>query len=71
MFHILYGWMAGFILSFKVFLGQKLDKLSEKSNLCQKNTCCPPRFMTICTYMLGKMFFNTLALALTKTVALS
>ena len=36
MFHILYGWMAGFILPFKVFLGQKLDKLSEKSNLCQK-----------------------------------
>ena len=30
MFHILYGWMAGFILSFKVFLGQKLEKLSEK-----------------------------------------
>ena len=40
MFHILYGWMAGFILSFKVFLGQKLDKLSEKSNLSQKNTDC-------------------------------
>ena len=36
MFHILYGMMAGFILPFKVFLGQKLDKLSEKSNLCQK-----------------------------------
>ena len=71
MFHILYGWMAGFILPFKVFLGQKLDKLSEKSNLCQKNTCCPPRLMTICTYMLGKMFFNKLALALTKTKALS
>ena len=31
MFHILYGWIAGFILSFKVFLGQKLDKLSERS----------------------------------------
>ena len=61
--------MAGFILPFKVFFGQKLDKLSEKSNLCQKNTCCPPRLMTICTYMLGKMFFNKLALALTKTEA--
>ena len=36
MFHILYGWMAGFILPFKVFLGQKLDKLSEKSNLYKK-----------------------------------
>ena len=47
MIHILYGWMAGFILPFKVFFGQKLDKLSEKSNLCQKNTCCPPRLMTI------------------------
>ena len=32
MFHILYGWMAEFILSFKVFLGQKLEKLIEKSN---------------------------------------
>ena len=71
MFHILYGWMAGFILPFKVFWRQKFDKLSEKSNLCQKNTCCPPRLMTICTYMLGKMFFNKLALALTKTEALS
>ena len=30
MFRILYGWMAGFLLSFKVFLGQKLDKLSVK-----------------------------------------
>ena len=71
MFHILYGWMAGFILPFKVFLGRKLDKLSEKSNLCQRNTCCPPRLMTICTYMLGKMLFNILVLALTKTEALS
>ena len=71
MFHILYRWMAGFILPFKVFLGQNLDKLSEKSNLCLKNTCCLPRLMTICTYMLGKMFFDKLALALTKTEALS
>ena len=71
MFHILYWWMAGFILPFKVFLGQKLDKLSEKSNLCQKNTCFPPRPMTICTYILGEMFFNKLALALTKTEVLS
>ena len=70
MFHILYGRMAGFIVPFKVFWGQKLDKLSEKSNLCQKNTC-PPRLMTICTYILGKMFFNKLALALTKTEELS
>ena len=30
MFHILYWWMAGFILPFKVLFGQKLDKLSEK-----------------------------------------
>ena len=29
MFHILYGWMAGFI-------GQKIDKLSEKSNYVKK-----------------------------------
>ena len=36
MFHILYGWMAGFILSFKVFLWQKLNKLNEKSNLYQE-----------------------------------
>ena len=71
MFHIFYGWMAGFILPFKVFWGQKLDKLSEKSNLCQKNTCCPPTLMKMCTYILGKMFFNKLALALTKTEALS
>ena len=72
MFHILYGWMAGFILSFKVFWGQKLDKLSGKSNLYQKNTCCPSRLMTICTYMLGKMLFDILlALALTKTEVLS
>ena len=63
--------MTGFILPFKVFLGQNLDKFSEKSNLCQKNTCCPPRLMTICTYILGKMFFNKLALALTITEALS
>ena len=51
MFHILYGWMAGFILSFKVFWGQKLDKLSEKSHLCKKifvvhlGSC---RFVHIC-----------------------
>ena len=38
MFHILFGWMAGFILSSEVFLEQKLDKLSEKSHLCQINT---------------------------------
>ena len=67
MFPILYGWMAGFILPFNVFWRQK----SEKSNLSQKNTCCPPRLMTICTYMLGKMFVNIPALALTKTEALS
>ena len=36
MFHILSGLMAGFILLFKVFLGQRIDKLSEKSNLCEK-----------------------------------
>ena len=71
MFHILYGWMAGFVLSFKVFLGQKLDKLSEKSNLYQRHNCCPPRLMTICTYILENMFFNILALALTKTEVLS
>ena len=71
MFHILYGWMAGFILLFKVFWGQKLDKLSEKSNLYQRNIFCPPRLMKICTYILGKIFFNNLALASTKTEALS
>ena len=71
MLHILHGWMAGSILPFKVFWGQKLDNLSEKSNLCQKNTWCPPRLMTICTYILGKMFFNKFALGLTKTEALS
>ena len=71
MFHTLYRWMAGFILPFKVFLRQKLDKLSEKINLCQKNTCCPPRLLTICTYILGKMFFNKLALVLAKTEELS
>ena len=53
MFHLLYGWMAGFILSFKVFLGQKLDKFSEKSNLYQRNICCPPRLRPICTYIKG------------------
>ena len=37
MFHVLNGWMAGLILSFKVFLGQKLDKLNDKSNLYQRN----------------------------------
>ena len=63
--------MAGFILSFKVFLGQKLDKLSEKSNLYQRNICCPPRLMRICTYILENMFFNILVLAFTKTEALS
>ena len=63
--------MAGFILSFKVFLGQKFDKLSEKSNFYQKNTCCPPWLITICTYILENMFFNILALALTKTEVLS
>ena len=49
MFHTLYGWMAGFILPFKVFWGQKLDKLSEKSNLYQRNIFCPPRLMYIYT----------------------
>ena len=68
MFHVLYGWMAGFILPFTVFLGQKLDKLSEKSNLYQKNICCSPRLMTICTYMLGKIIFNILTLALKTEV---
>ena len=36
MLPILYGWMAGFILPFKVFWGQKLDKLSEKKVICVK-----------------------------------
>ena len=66
--------MGGWQDLFKVFLGQKLEKLSGKSNLYQKTTCCPPRLMTICTYMLallGKMFFDTLALALTKTEVFS
>ena len=36
MFHILYGWMAGFILSLKVFLGQKLYKLSKKIFISKK-----------------------------------
>ena len=63
--------MAGFILSFKVFFGQELDKLSEKSNLYQRNICCPPRLMRICTYILENMFFNILVLAFTKTEVLS
>ena len=58
MFYILYGWMAGFILPFKVFLGQKLDKLSEKSNLYQRNICCPPRLIKMCTYILENMLFK-------------
>ena len=59
--------MAGFILSFKVFLGQKLDKLSEKSKLYQRNTCCPPRLMKICTYILENILFKVPGLGLTKT----
>ena len=70
MLHILYGWMAGFILYFKVFLGQKLDKLSEKSNLCQRNICCPPRLMKICTYILENMLFKIPGLGSTKTYVL-
>ena len=71
MFHILYGWMAGFPLSLKVFLGQKLDKLSEKSNLYQRNICCPPRLMKICTYILDNMLFIIPGLGSTKTNVLS
>ena len=71
MFHILYGWMAGFILSFKVFLGQKLDKLSEKSNLYQINICCPPRLMINCTYILENMLLKIPGLGSTKTNVLS
>ena len=67
MFHILYGWMAGFILSFKVFLGQKLDKLTEKRNLYHRNFFCPPRIMKICTYILENMLFKILWLGSTKT----
>ena len=63
--------MAGFILSFNVFLGQKLDKSSEKSNLYQRNIFCPLRLIKICTYILENMFFNILALALTKTEVIS
>ena len=70
MFHILYGWMAGFILSFKVFWGQKLDKLSEKSNLYQRNTFCPPRLMKICTYILENILFKIPGLGSTKTYVL-
>ena len=58
MFHILYRWMAGFILSFKVFLGQKLDKLSEKSNLYKRLFFCPPMLMKSCTYILENMLFK-------------
>ena len=36
MFHIAYGWMAGFILQFKVFLGQKSNEMSNFCNLRQK-----------------------------------
>ena len=68
MFHILYGWMAGFILSFKVFLGQKLDKLSEKSNLYHRNIFCPPRLMKICTYILQNMLFKIPGLDSTKNL---
>ena len=67
MFHIMYGWMGGFILSFKVFWGQKLDKLREKSNLYQRNICCPPRLMKICTYILGNILFKIPGLGSTKT----
>ena len=70
MFHILYGWMSGFILSFKVFLGQKLEKLSEKSNLYQRNIFCPPRLMKICTYILENMLFKIPGLGSTKTCVL-
>ena len=69
MFHILYGWMAGSILSFKVFLGQKLEKLREKSNLYQRNIFCPPRLMKICTYIL-EMSFKIPGLGSTKTCVL-
>ena len=71
MFHILYGWMLGFILSFKVFLGQILDKLNEKSNLYQRNICCPPRLMKNCTYILKNMLFKIHGLGTTKTNVLS
>ena len=70
MFQILYGWMAGFILPFTVFLGQKLDKLSEKSNLYQRNICCPPRLIKICTYILENMLFKIPGLGSTKTYVL-
>ena len=59
--------MAGFILPFKVFLGQKLDKLSEKSNLYQRNIFCPPRLMRICTYILENILFKIPGLGSTKT----
>ena len=68
MFRILYGWMAGFILWFRVFWGQKLDKLSEKSNLYQRNICCPPRLMKMCTYILENMSFKIPGLGSTKTI---
>ena len=70
MFHILHGWMAGFILPFKVFLGQKLDKLSEKSNLYQRNIICPPRLKNFCTYLLENMLFKIPGLGSTKTYVL-
>ena len=70
MFHILYGWMAGFILSFKVFLGQKLEKLSEKSNLYQRNIFSPPRIMKICTYILENMLVKIPGLGSTITCVL-
>ena len=68
---MLYGWMAGFILSFKVFWGQKLDKLSEISNLYQRNIFCPPRLMEKSTFILENILFKITGLGSTKTYVLS
>ena len=62
--------MAGLTLPFKVFFGQKLDKLSEKSNLYQRNIFCPPRLMKICTYILENILFKRPGLGPTKTCVL-
>ena len=51
--------------------GQKLDKLSEKSNLYQRNICCPSRLMKNCTYILENMLFKIPGLGSTKTNVLS
>ena len=40
--------------------------MSDFCNLCQKNICCQPKLMKVCTYMIENTLFEMVELDLTK-----